>query len=144
MIGWDDPNLDKDMIVLEDDSPYPEVRASVSNTDDPDIPASTLRSWVIGLIFAILVPGKSHPFRVALMYAHIPDSRSQPVLLLPLSLCVNQQYCSTADDLPYWPPMGRSHAKQEDIWSFNKPRSIHCQGTCVSRLPFQSRLSILN
>lgn len=58
-IGWDDPNLDKDRVVLEDDSPYPEVRASVSNTDDPDMPSSTLRAWVIGICFAILVPGKS-------------------------------------------------------------------------------------
>lgn len=58
-IGWDDPNLDKTMIVLEDDSPYPEVRAAVANTDDVDMPASTLRSWVIGLLFAIVVPGIS-------------------------------------------------------------------------------------
>lgn len=28
------------------------VRAVVSNTDDPTIPVSTLRAWVIGLIFA--------------------------------------------------------------------------------------------
>jgi hypothetical protein len=33
----------------EDDSPFPEVRASVSNIDDPEMPAMTLRMWVIGL-----------------------------------------------------------------------------------------------
>ena len=49
------------MIVLEDDSPYPEVRAAVANTDDVDMPASTLRSWVIGVAFAILVPGLDSP-----------------------------------------------------------------------------------
>lgn len=32
-------------------SPYAEVRAVVDNHDDPDIPASTFRSWVIGIIF---------------------------------------------------------------------------------------------
>ncbi|KZW02411.1 OPT-domain-containing protein [Exidia glandulosa HHB12029] len=32
-------------------SPYPEVRAVVSNTDDPSIQASTFRAWFIGLIF---------------------------------------------------------------------------------------------
>ncbi|KZV84366.1 small oligopeptide transporter [Exidia glandulosa HHB12029] len=37
---------------LRDNSPYPEVRAVVSNTDDPTIPVSTIRAWVIGLIFA--------------------------------------------------------------------------------------------
>lgn len=34
--------------VLDDDSPYPEVRSAVANTDDPSIPVSTLRSWVLG------------------------------------------------------------------------------------------------
>ncbi|EST05900.1 Oligopeptide transporter, OPT superfamily [Kalmanozyma brasiliensis GHG001] len=33
----------------EEDSPYPEVRASVSNVDDPSMPAITFRSIVFGL-----------------------------------------------------------------------------------------------
>lgn len=33
----------------EEDSPYEEVRASVSNTDDPDMPVQTLRMWFLGL-----------------------------------------------------------------------------------------------
>ena len=45
----------------EDDSPYPEVRAAVANTDDPTIPASTIRAWVLGLIWAIvLAVSKAH------------------------------------------------------------------------------------
>jgi hypothetical protein len=32
-------------------SPYAEVRAVVDNHDDPDLPANTFRSWVIGTIF---------------------------------------------------------------------------------------------
>jgi len=39
-----------------DDSPYPEVRSAVANTDDPDIPVSTIRAWVLGLIFTIIIP----------------------------------------------------------------------------------------
>jgi len=59
-VGWDDPNLDADAITFdEEDSPYPEVRASVSNCDDPDMPSSTLRAWLIGIIFAALIPGAS-------------------------------------------------------------------------------------
>ncbi|KAG8992951.1 hypothetical protein FRB90_000827 [Tulasnella sp. 427] len=34
---------------IEEDSPYPEVRASVSNTDDPDMPCVTFRVVLIGL-----------------------------------------------------------------------------------------------
>lgn len=57
---FDDPNIDRDAAiagVLEDDSPYPEVRSAVANTDDPSIPVNTLRAWVIGLIWSILIPG---------------------------------------------------------------------------------------
>jgi hypothetical protein len=41
----------------EDESPYPEVRAAVSNTDDMDMPVDTFRAWAIGLLWAILIPG---------------------------------------------------------------------------------------
>ncbi|KAI0007044.1 small oligopeptide transporter [Xylariaceae sp. FL0662B] len=46
-------NVEKGMQVeaslLEDNSPYPEVRAAVRNYDI-DLPANTIRAWVIGLI----------------------------------------------------------------------------------------------
>ena len=35
----------------EEDSPFPEVRASVSNIDDPEMPCVTFRSISIGLLF---------------------------------------------------------------------------------------------
>ncbi|KAI0271688.1 small oligopeptide transporter [Gloeopeniophorella convolvens] len=55
---FDDPNLDRDHLVsLDDESPYPEVRSAVANTDDPTIPASTLRTWILGLTWAIVLPG---------------------------------------------------------------------------------------
>ncbi|KAF7324342.1 OPT oligopeptide transporter [Mycena venus] len=62
---FDDPNLDKDAAIagiLEDDSPYPEVRSAVANTDDPTIPCNTLRAWVLGLIWAIIIPGLNQFF----------------------------------------------------------------------------------
>ncbi|KAK1235811.1 hypothetical protein PQX77_000945 [Marasmius sp. AFHP31] len=39
--------------IEEEDSPYPEVRASVSNIDDPDMPALTLRMWFVGLLLCL-------------------------------------------------------------------------------------------
>lgn len=59
---FDDPNLDKDALILEDDSPYPEVRSAVANTDDPSIPVNSLRAWVIGIIWAIIIPGLNQFF----------------------------------------------------------------------------------
>lgn len=38
----------------EEDSPYPEVRASVSNTDDPEMPALTIRMWFCGMLLNII------------------------------------------------------------------------------------------
>ncbi|KAF7762411.1 hypothetical protein Agabi119p4_9004 [Agaricus bisporus var. burnettii] len=34
--------------IEEEDSPFPEVQASVSNVGDPDMPAMTLRMWFVG------------------------------------------------------------------------------------------------
>ncbi|TFY75549.1 hypothetical protein EWM64_g8464 [Hericium alpestre] len=39
--------------VEEEDSPFPEVRASVSNIDDPEMPAMTIRMWVVGLLLCM-------------------------------------------------------------------------------------------
>ncbi|KAI5989473.1 OPT oligopeptide transporter protein-domain-containing protein [Pisolithus marmoratus] len=54
---FDDPNLDLKHVVEEDDSPYPEVRSAVSNTDDLGIPVSTLRVYLMGLFWVILTSG---------------------------------------------------------------------------------------
>lgn len=58
----DDPNFDPAAVVPKNESPYPEVRCAVANTDDPTMPVSTLRAWVIGLLFAIVVPGTNQFF----------------------------------------------------------------------------------
>lgn len=40
--------------LLLNDSPYPEVRAVVDNTDDVDIPCSTFRAWFLGLSLSVI------------------------------------------------------------------------------------------
>lgn len=45
------------LISSEDDSPYPEVRSAVANFDDPEMPASTIRAWIFGITWAILLSG---------------------------------------------------------------------------------------
>ncbi|EEQ37471.1 putative sexual differentiation process protein [Clavispora lusitaniae] len=49
-------------ITVEDDSPYPEVRASVPSTDDPSLPQGTIRMWVIGFILTTLGCGMNMLF----------------------------------------------------------------------------------
>lgn len=46
----------------EEDSPYPEVRASVSNIDDPDMPVLTFRMWIVGLFLSLLARCVHPPF----------------------------------------------------------------------------------
>jgi len=62
---FDDPNMDKDAAIagaLEDDSPYPEVRSAVANTDDETIPVGTMRSWLLGVVWSIIIPGLNQFF----------------------------------------------------------------------------------
>ncbi|KAG9310425.1 OPT oligopeptide transporter protein-domain-containing protein [Chiua virens] len=55
---FDDPNLDPTRTAdFDDDSPYPEVRSAVANTDDPTIPVLTLRTWVLGVALSVLISG---------------------------------------------------------------------------------------
>lgn len=49
-------------VAVEDDSPYPEVRASVPNTDDPTLPQGTIRMWVLGFILTTLGCGMNTLF----------------------------------------------------------------------------------
>lgn len=73
----------------EEDSPYPEVRSAVANFDDPSMPVSTLRAWVLGILWAILIPGMNQFF-----YFRYPSvaigSVSGYVYMLHLSLTVAQ------------------------------------------------------
>ncbi|KAG8872863.1 hypothetical protein FRB97_007281 [Tulasnella sp. 331] len=61
-----DSNLDSvgpgDHTELECDSPYVEVRSAVANTDDPNMPVGTIRAWIIGLLWAIIIPGMNQFF----------------------------------------------------------------------------------
>lgn len=43
--------------VIEDDSIYPEVRAAVSNVDDPTMKANTFRAWLMGLVACTVLSG---------------------------------------------------------------------------------------
>ena len=46
---------DMDAAEEEEDSPYAEVRASVSNIDDPEMPTMTFRMWFLGLTLVLIV-----------------------------------------------------------------------------------------
>jgi hypothetical protein len=81
-----------------EDSPYPEVRSAVANFDDPEMPASTIRSWTLGLLFSILIPGMNQffHFRFPCMFffrpCHLEIHTIQPSILdLSVYLAVQVQ-----------------------------------------------------
>ncbi|KAF7335307.1 OPT oligopeptide transporter [Mycena sanguinolenta] len=49
-------------IEFDDESPYPEVRAAVANTDDPSMPVNTFRMWFLGILLTILLAGINQVF----------------------------------------------------------------------------------
>ena len=69
---------------VEDESPYPEVRSAVANTDDPTMPVGTLRAWILGLIWAIVIPGVNQFY-----FFRYPN-----VTIGPVSAALNSPYIS--------------------------------------------------
>ncbi|ORY88573.1 OPT oligopeptide transporter [Leucosporidium creatinivorum] len=72
--------MDPDFYGEEEDSPFPEVRASVSNIDDMDIPCLTFRSIFLGLFFAIIVTALNVFF-----YFRYPSPFITPILVQVLA-----------------------------------------------------------
>ncbi|XWX02244.1 hypothetical protein V2A60_010279 [Cordyceps javanica] len=69
--------------LLTNNSPYAEVRAVVDNKDDPDMPASTIRAWFVGLLFACImafVNGFFQPrFPAIFVSSTVPQLLAYPV-----------------------------------------------------------------
>ncbi|KAG5730198.1 hypothetical protein E4T56_gene11694 [Termitomyces sp. T112] len=100
---FDDPNIDKEAAaqgILEDDSPYPEVRSAVANTDDPDIPVSTIRSWFLGVCCAILIPGLNQFF-----YMRYPSVIVTGVVALLITFPIGRAWARV---IPSWKIFGVS------------------------------------
>ncbi|KAF7310558.1 OPT oligopeptide transporter [Mycena chlorophos] len=53
---------DSTAIEFEDESPYPEVRAAVSSTDDPDMPVNTFRMWFLMVFLTVIFAGVNQVF----------------------------------------------------------------------------------
>lgn len=50
--------------LLTSNSPYAEVRAVVDCTDDPSLPVATIRAWIIGLFFVVILAFVNQLFSV--------------------------------------------------------------------------------
>ncbi|KAF8891861.1 oligopeptide transporter [Infundibulicybe gibba] len=105
--------------IEEEDSPFPEVRASVSNIDDPDMPALTLRMWFIGLSLCMVSSGLNVFFNF-----RSPAPSVVPLALLLISYPFGKLLAFTLPittyriPLPHFPP---SLLPSKPIFSFLRP-----------------------
>lgn len=53
-IGIAIDTIEEDYTIDSKNSPYAEVHANVSNTDDVDLPVNTVRMWVLGIVFTMV------------------------------------------------------------------------------------------
>ncbi|KAJ5552949.1 OPT oligopeptide transporter [Penicillium frequentans] len=76
-------DIRKQRDLLLNDSPYPEVRAVVDPTDDPDVSASTFRSWFIGLVLTVVFTGVNQLFTLRyptiILYSYVSQVVSYPI-----------------------------------------------------------------
>ncbi|KAF2139368.1 uncharacterized protein K452DRAFT_254698 [Aplosporella prunicola CBS 121167] len=54
--------IEKEYTIDSSNSPIAEVRANVSNTDDPHMPVNTLRMWFLGVVFTMVGAGVNQFF----------------------------------------------------------------------------------
>lgn len=66
-----------------EETPFPEVRAVASSTDDPEMPVSTVRAWFIGLTWTIIGTGLNVFFQ-ARMPGIVLNTTAGQVLALPM------------------------------------------------------------
>ncbi|KAK4056147.1 hypothetical protein OIO90_002878 [Microbotryomycetes sp. JL221] len=111
--GYGMPGFD-DFDFEEEDSPFPEVRASVSNIDDPDMPCLSFRVWFLGILFAIVVTAANTFF-----YFRYPSPFITPIIVQIIAYPAGKLLAGILPvatwDLPKW--MQRLGAPED--FSFN-------------------------
>lgn len=115
----------------EDDSPYPEVRSAVANFDDPSMPVNTLRAWVLGLFWAIIIPGVNEFY-----YFRYPSIMVTGVGRFCLYDAHRHQCApldrSTTCQLSDGSRVGTMGARRQGLRRVSQPRTFHHQRTCES------------
>lgn len=99
----------------EEDSPFPEVRASVSNIDDTGMPALTARVWILGILLCVLFSGLNLFFTLRYPAPYVTSILMQ-ILAYPLGKLLAAGLPTRAFSTPEF--MQRWFGF-EDEWSFN-------------------------
>ncbi len=98
--------------LITNNSPYAEVRAVVSNTDDVTLPCSTLRAWVIGMTFSVLLAFVNQLFSIR-----------QPNILVTSNVAQLLSY-----------PLGKLWERTVPDWGFMLPAALFGKSLSGTRL----------
>lgn len=71
--------------LITNNSPYAEVRAVVDNKDDPNMPCSTIRAWVLGCLFSVILAFVNQLFNIRQPLIYIESNVAQ-LLAFPLGV----------------------------------------------------------
>lgn len=117
----------------EDDSPYPEVRSAVANTDDPSMPSSTVRSWTIGLVFAIVMAGLNQFFYYRFPSVTIGNVRMFDMIEIFAGILMDgDEACGAIVNVSVWSRVGAFYAEFHDLWSSVEPGAVLSERACTS------------
>ncbi|GAA5982688.1 hypothetical protein JCM11641_002337 [Rhodosporidiobolus odoratus] len=98
----------------EEDSPFPEVRASVSNIDDPEMPVLTVRSWTIGLFFSVVISAVNCFF-----YLRYPAPLITPIITQVLSYPLGKLLARILPYTSWKTPRWLQQLGADETFSFN-------------------------
>jgi OPT family small oligopeptide transporter len=71
--------------LILNNSPYAEVRAVVSNKDDVNVPASTIRAWTLGIFFSAAISAVNQLFEIRYPAIYVDNNVAQ-LLAYPLGI----------------------------------------------------------
>lgn len=107
----DDPEM---MFEEEEDSPFPEVRASVSNFDDPEMPCLTFRAIFIGILFTLLGAAVNTYFSI-----RYPAPLLTPIVVQIISYPVGVLFARVLPVTLYSTPPWLQKLGASNFWSLN-------------------------
>jgi len=120
--------------LITNNSPYAEVRCVVDNHDDPTIPSSTIRAWVIGLCFSVIMAFVNQLFSPRMPGISIGATVAQ-LLAYPLG-----KFCERV--LPDWGVtlFGTRHSLNPGHFSRKEHMLITIMASVSMRLPYTTSI----
>ncbi|KAI0728567.1 OPT-domain-containing protein [Fomitopsis betulina] len=124
----------------EEDSPYAEVRASVSNIDDPEMPVLTLRMWTVGLGL-IFVAAAANIFFYMRQPAPSITSTLLVILAHPLGKLLAYWLPITTHRLPRWLG-GGEWSLNPGPWNIKEHALVYMMSNVATGAPYAIQATI--